>query len=63
MAESYYYLDGKFVERMDGSLSTRTRFAKKLHAKVVKIIPINHNITGKGTEIYMTKLKTKTKKK
>ena len=62
MAESYYYLNGKFVERMDGDKRTRTYLAKEFNAKIVKIVPFTHNITGKGTKIYMTKLKTKKKK-
>jgi len=59
MGESYYYLNGKFVDRMEGNKYTRTRFAKELNAKIVKIVPINDSITGKGSKIYMTKLKKK----
>ncbi|KKN72373.1 hypothetical protein LCGC14_0412000 [marine sediment metagenome] len=55
--ESYYYLDGKFLDRMDGSPETRRRVANKYRAKVVKIKNIRHSITGKGLEIRLSSLK------
>ncbi len=53
--ESYYYLDGEFVERTGGDPRTRRNLAEHFKAKVVKITGIRDSVTGPGLRIDMAR--------
>ncbi len=56
ITDVYYYVDGKFVERTDGRLSTRQKIARRYKAKLDKVVPYRHSIIGQTKKVY---LKTK----
>ena len=54
--DAYYYIDGAFFDRMDGSISTRRKVERSYNCKLDKVVPYKDAFIGQTKKIY---LKTK----